>query len=212
MTDDSELLRRYAQEKSESAFAELVQRKAGLVYSAALRQVNGDMPLAQDVTQAVFIDLARKASSIGSRPVLTSWLYVSTRYAATKAWRAKQRREARELEAQRMHDVDAGPENEADWSKLKPLLDEAMCELPDRDRTAILMRYFDGKPFAEMGAMLGIGESSARMKTERALEKLRESGRIPATFEVVYGHAWKGEPRTTPEGHAIVRVARPRSR
>lgn len=173
MTDDSELLRRYAQEKSESAFAELVQRKAGLVYSAALRQVGGDMLLAQDVTQTVFIDLARKAGPVSSRPVLTSWLYVSTRFAALKALRAKRRREARELEAQRMHDVDTAADREADWSKLRPLIDDAMCELPERDRSAILMRYFDGKPFAEMAASLGIGESSARVKTERALEKLR---------------------------------------
>src|SRR5438477_604302 len=70
MIDDSELLRRFAHQRSESAFTELVQRKAGLVYSAALRQVGGDVMLAQDVSQSVFIDLARKAAQLSERPVL----------------------------------------------------------------------------------------------------------------------------------------------
>ena len=173
MIDDSELLGRYARERSESAFAELVQRQAGLVYSAALRQVGGDTALAQDVSQSVFIDLARKAEHLAGRPVLASWLYTSTRFAALKAVRTKQRREIREQEAHTMQEIERESMNEADWEKLRPLLDEEICELPELDRTAVLMRYFEGQPFAAMGAKLGIGESSARMRAERALEKLR---------------------------------------
>lgn len=173
MTDDAELLRRYARERTESAFTELVQRHAGLVYSAALRQVGGDRALAQDVSQSVFTDLARKAASLCSRPVLVSWLYTSTRFAALKALRGRQRRQLHEQEAHAMHDIEQGELSIADWEQVRPLIDQAVCGLPEEDRAAILMRYFENQPFAAIGARLGIGENSARMRTERALEKLR---------------------------------------
>ncbi|MEO5960160.1 MAG: sigma factor, partial [Opitutaceae bacterium] len=129
MIDDAELLRRYARDRSEEAFAELVQRHAGLVYSAALRQVGGDAQLAQDVSQNVFIDLARKAGALTDRPMLASWLYTSTRFAALKALRTKQRREIREQEAYIMQEIERAGANEADWEKLRPLLDGEMCDL-----------------------------------------------------------------------------------
>jgi RNA polymerase sigma factor (sigma-70 family) len=175
MIDDSELLRRYATERSESAFSELVQRKSGLVYSAALRQVGGDRALAQDVCQSVFVDLAHKARQLADRPVLTSWLYTSTRFAALKAVRSRHRRQIREQEAQAMQDIERDALTADDWDKLRPILDSAICDLPEHDRGPILMRYFDGQPFAEMGKRLGIAENSARMRAERALEKLRSS-------------------------------------
>ncbi len=173
MTDDVELLRRFVNERSDSAFTELVKRKAGLVYSAALRQVNGDTLLAQDVSQAVFIDLARKASQLTDRPELTSWLYTSTRFAALTALREKQRRHRREQEAHTMEEIERPAVSDADWEKVRPLLDDAMADLSDNDRSAVLMRYFEGQPFAMMGEQFGIGESSARMRAERALDKLR---------------------------------------
>jgi RNA polymerase sigma factor (sigma-70 family) len=175
MTDDSALLRRFVTERSESAFAELVQSKAGLVYSAALRQVAGDTQLAQDVSQSVFIDLARKAPELTGRTELTSWLYTSTRFAALNALRQKLRRELREKEAHLMEEIERSSLSDADWDKLRPLLDSAICELPEQDRSAVLMRYFETLPYAEMGQKLGIGESSARMRAERALDKLRVS-------------------------------------
>lgn len=173
MIDDSELLRRYARERSEDAFAELVQRQAGLVYFAALRQVGGDQLLAQDVSQSVFIDLARKAGQLADRPVLASWLYTSTRFAALKALRERQRRQIREQEAQTMQAIDRDSAHDAEWAQVRPTIDSAICDLPEPDRAAILMRYFEGQPFAAMGERLGIGESSARMRAERALDKLR---------------------------------------
>lgn len=173
MTDDSELLRRYVKERSQTAFAELVQRKAGLVYSAALRQVGGDTLLAQDVSQGVFIDLARKAGELCGRAELSSWLYTSTRFAALNALREKHRRQIREIEAHIMQEIERSPVTEADWEKIRPLLDSALCGLPEQDRSAVLMRYFESQPFAAMGEKLGIGESSARMRAERALDKLR---------------------------------------
>ena len=85
MLTDAELLRRCAEETSEAAFAELVQRNGDLVYSAALRQVGGDAHRAQDVAQVVFTTLARKAASLTKHPVLAGWLYTTTRLAAGRA-------------------------------------------------------------------------------------------------------------------------------
>lgn len=100
MPPDSELLSLYAETGSEEAFAEVVRRHVDLVYSAALRQVNGDSHLAHDVAQAVFTDLARKATALCKREVLTGWLYTSTHFAAAKAVRAERRRRTHEQEAQ----------------------------------------------------------------------------------------------------------------
>src|SRR5882672_7921209 len=100
---DGELLRPYAEEKSEGAFAELVRRRVNLVYSVALRQCGGDASLAGDVTQKVFADLARKAQGLSRRAVLTGWLYRSAQFAASDLVRAERRRRAREEEAQTMN-------------------------------------------------------------------------------------------------------------
>src|ERR1700761_5685031 len=96
MTPDCELLREFARTNSEDAFAELVKRHVNLVYSAALRQVNGDAHLAQDVTQSVFSDLARKAAWLSRRQSLSGWLYTSAHFAAAKVIRAETRRRNRE--------------------------------------------------------------------------------------------------------------------
>jgi RNA polymerase sigma factor (sigma-70 family) len=172
MTSDCDLLRRYAETNSEEAFAELVRRHLDLVYSAALRQVNGDAHLAQDVTQSVFTDLARKAESLSRRLVLTGWLYTSAHFAAAKAVRAERRRRAHEQEAQTMRELH-DPTPDLDWSKLRPVLDEAMHQLKEADREAILLRYFEQRQLAEIGARLGVSENTARMRVERALDKLR---------------------------------------
>lgn len=175
MNDDATLLRRYALDRSESAFAELVQRQTPLVYSAALRQVGGDRALAAEVCQSVFVDLARKARELADRPVIASWLYTSTRFAALKALRAQRRRQAREQEAYAMQETDRDTLSAADWEKVRPLLDSAICNLAEHDRAPILLRYFEARPYAEMSARLGIPENSARMRAERALEKLRSA-------------------------------------
>jgi RNA polymerase sigma factor (sigma-70 family) len=171
MTPDSELLRRYAQTRSEDAFAELVRRHVHLVYSAALRQVNGDVHLAQDVAQTVFTDLARKAGSLARRASLTGWLYTSAHFAATKMVRTEIRRRDREEKFMREPISEAAPG--ADWEKLRPVLDDVLHELKESDRDAILLRYFENRPFAEVSTKLGLNENAARMRVDRALEKLR---------------------------------------
>ena len=177
MTPDSELLRRYARTNSEDAFAELVRRHVNLVYSAALRQVNGDAHLAQDVAQTVFTDLARKAGSLARRETLTGWLYTSAHFAAAKIARTENRRRDREekfmREPTKIRAEEAASPERADWEKLRPVLDDAMHELKETDREAILLRYFENRQFAEVGAKLGLNENAARMRVERALEKLR---------------------------------------
>jgi RNA polymerase sigma factor (sigma-70 family) len=172
MTTDSELLRQFARTNSEDAFAELVKRHVNLVYSAALRQVNGDEHLAKDVAQTVFTDLARKADSLSRRESLTGWLYTSAHFAAAKIVREENRRRDREEKFMREPTSETAPD--ADWEKLRPTLDDAMHELKETDREAVLLRYFENRQFAEVGAKLGLNENAARMRVERALEKLRD--------------------------------------
>jgi RNA polymerase sigma factor (sigma-70 family) len=171
MQPDNELLRQYAQGHSEEAFAELVRRHVNLVYSAALRQVGGDAHLAHDVAQSVFTDLARKAGPLSRRESVSGWLYTSAYFAANKIVRSETRRREREEQFMREPAQDTTPE--ADWEKLRPTLDAVMHELKETDREAVLLRYFENRAFAEVGAKLNVNENAARMRVERALEKLR---------------------------------------
>ena len=172
MMDDSALLHRYAEERSEEAFAELVRRHIGLVYHAALRQTGGDTTLAEDATQAVFTDLARKARVLAQRPVITGWLYTSTRFAAAKARRTERRRQVREQEAQLMHELNQDTGSATEWERLRPVIDDALHALDERDREAVLLRFFEGRPFAEIGAKLSLTEDTARVRVGRALDKM----------------------------------------
>lgn len=168
--DDPELLRRYAETGSEEAFAELVRRRIGLVYSVALRHTR-DTHRAEDVTQAVFAALARKAGELSRRPVLLGWLYRSAQFAASDAVRVAVRRQTRGQEAHTMQQI-ASETPDPEWEKLRPVLDEALNEMDERDRDAVLLRYFDNQPFAAIGARLRLSENAARMRVDRALEKL----------------------------------------
>ena len=124
-TEDIQLLREYADSRSEAAFAELVQRHVGLVYSAAARQVH-DTGLAEDVTQAVFILLARKARSLRRGTRLSGWLYRTARFAASSALRTESRRKKTERESAQMETNSA---EQGVWEQLAPFLDEAMAKL-----------------------------------------------------------------------------------
>ena len=166
-----ELLREYASRQSEPAFEALAARHVGLVHSAALRQVR-DPGLAEEITQTVFIILARKAGSLGPKTILPGWLYRTTRYVAAAALKVQRRRERREQEA---HMLSTPNEIQADavWEQLAPLLDDAMAQLRDQDRDALVLRYFQNKSLRDVGAALGLDEYAAQKRVGRALEKLR---------------------------------------
>jgi RNA polymerase sigma factor (sigma-70 family) len=172
MTDDAELLRCYAEEKSDEAFGELVRRHIDFVYAAALRQARGNAPLAQDVTQSVFTDLARKSSQLARHEVVVGWLHTATRFAVAKAIRSESRRIAREQEAFAMNEARHESGAPIDWERLHPVLDAVLGELKERERAAILLRFFEKLPLAEVGAKLALTESAARSCVDRALEKM----------------------------------------
>jgi RNA polymerase sigma factor (sigma-70 family) len=177
---DMELLARYTRQHSsrrnpmeadtEDAFADLVRRHLGLVYSAALRQVRS-LQLAEEVAQSVFIDLARSAAKLKPDTILTAWLYQVTRRTAIDVVRREASRQLREQIATEMNAMNA---TAANWTHIEPLLDEAMHALDDTDRTAVLLRYFENKSLREVGATLGTSENAAQKRLGRAVERLRE--------------------------------------
>jgi RNA polymerase sigma factor (sigma-70 family) len=170
MSDDMTLVREYAQSNSEQAFATLVSRHINLVYSVAMRQVS-DPHLAEEVAQAVFILLARKASTLNPQTILCGWLCRTARYISGRALRTERRRQFREQEAQ-MQPIT----NESDstvWNQIAPLLDEALSGLGEKEHDAIVLRFFDGKELKWVGAAIGTTEDGARMRVNRAVDKLR---------------------------------------
>jgi len=167
---DFELLSRYTRNHSEDAFAEIVRRHLGLVYSAALRQLRCSQ-LAGEVAQSTFIKLAREARRLAPDTIVSAWLYQVTRHEAIDVTRRDARRKLREqvsTELTAMHATDS------DWTHIEPLLDEAMHALAKTDRAAVLLRYFENKSLREVGAALGISENAAQKRLGRALERLRE--------------------------------------
>ena len=173
MIADTELLRRYVEERSEPAFAALVQRHLGLVYSVALRRVGGDAHLAEDVAQQVFVDLARKGRLLINRATLAGWLYAGAHVASAAIVRRERRRKTRELQAQSMHATDSNCVTDGELTRVRPLVDEAFISLKDGEREAIALRFFEQRSLAEVGLALHVTEEAARKRVDRAVDKLR---------------------------------------
>jgi uncharacterized protein (TIGR03435 family) len=167
---DMELLRRYVHQNSEDAFGELVRRHVELVYSAALRKT-GQPQDAEELTQAAFLLLAQKASRLHANTVLSGWLYQTVRLVAANFLRAKIQRLRREQEAV-VNTIADEIESEV-WPQIVPLLEDCMGKLGEKDRNAVLLRFFNGKSFREVGSELGLSENAARKRVNHALEKLR---------------------------------------
>ena len=168
---DAELLEDFTRNRSEAAFAAIVGRYVGLVHSVALRHT-AVPEQTQDITQAVFIILARKAGSLGRKTVLSGWLYHTARLTAANYQRAESRRIRREQEAYMQSIMEAGATPV--WDEVSPQLDGAMAKLGTADRDALVLRYFENQSLTQVGAALGIEERAAQKRVGRALEKLRK--------------------------------------
>ena len=168
--EDFELLRQYVERGSESAFADLVARHTDMVYSSAVRQV-GRGGMADEVTQAVFILLMRKADRLPPGTVIGAWLFKATRYTSMNALRAQARRRRHEQEAAAMANTRNTPD--VGWARIAPMLDEAIARLSPTDRAAIVLRYLERRSLADVGATLGVSENAAHMRVQRATEKMR---------------------------------------
>jgi len=165
-----ELLRQFAQQHDQQAFAQVVAEHIDMVYSACLRQV-GDRHLAEEVTQAVFVILAKKAASLGDNVVLGAWLHKTARYAALNALKMERRRRIHERKAAEIA-MEMRRSGER-WVGMSGLLDEGIARLADNDRSAIMLRFFEKRSVADVGAALGVSEDAAGMRISRALDKLR---------------------------------------
>ena len=170
MTDSRTLLAEYVKDGSELAFRELVTRYVDLVYSAAVRLVGEDRHLAEDVAQTVFADLARLARRLSKDVLLGGWLHRHTCFVAATLLRGERRRRARERQAIEMNALQ--DHSEGNMALVGPVLDEAINQLGAPDRTAILLRFFEQRDFRAVGEALGSSEDAARMRVNRALEKL----------------------------------------
>lgn len=175
--NDLELMRSYVRNGSEAAFAELAGRYAGLVYSAAMRHLHNAQD-AEDITQAVFLLLARKARGLGSGVVLPAWLLRATHYASKTLLRGRVRRQRHEAKAATMNKTtpggsggfkDTGP----DWDRVAPLLDEAIASLGTSSRDALVLRFFQDNSYREVAKRLSIAEPAARQRVGRGVEQLR---------------------------------------
>lgn len=168
---DLELLKEYVQHHSEEAFATLVARHIDMVYSVAQRQV-ANPHHAQEITQAVFVILARKSDTLGKETILAGWLHRTTRLTALRFLRSEIRRVHREQEAYMQ--TFPNQETEADiWAHVSPLLEEAIDGLREKERNAVVLRFLEGKGLREIGLALGTSEDAAQKLVSRAVEKLR---------------------------------------
>jgi len=185
--NDIELLAQYARENSEAAFATLVERHLNLPYSVALRHV-GNPHAAEEVTQVVFIILAKKARSLSTKTILSGWLYQTARLASANYLRTEIRRQQREQEAH-MQSIPSESANDLAWKQIAPYLDEAISILRSKDRDALLLRYFENKSLREVGDTMGLQERAAQKRVNRAVEKLRGGSKrgISLTTAIIAG-------------------------
>jgi RNA polymerase sigma factor (sigma-70 family) len=170
--DDATLLKDYVETGSQDAYGQLVSRHINFVYAAALRNVH-DRHVAEEITQAVFIVLARKASTLRHEAVLSSWLLSTCRYASLGHMKMAARRRRHERRAAEMAKTVWEEEAESQWPQYEGDLDAALASLREGDRKAVMLRFYEHKSFDEIATILGTAEEAARKRVSRAVEKLR---------------------------------------
>ncbi len=170
--EDKQLLQRFVRDNSQEAFAALTARYLNLVYAVCRREM-GDSDAAEDVTQAVFLILARKAPGLGRNVVLSGWLFQTARFAAKNARLTAQRRAAYEQKAAEALMEQQTETEDEQWAEIEPLLNQSLAALKAGERECVLLRFFQGASFAEVGASLGLSEDAARKRVTRSLEKMR---------------------------------------
>jgi RNA polymerase sigma factor (sigma-70 family) len=166
--DTQELLAAFVRDRSEAAFRELVMRYVDLVYSTALRLVEGDAHRARDVSQIVFADLAKMAAKLAEGTRLGGWLHRHTCFVARTIMRGERRRLARERQAVEMNALN----DDHGLAQIAPILDEAIQELGPDDRDAILLRFFERRSLRSVGEALGINENVAQKRVAQAVHEL----------------------------------------
>jgi len=184
--DDWALLSRYVQTGCQASFGRIVERHSPWVFGLSLRAVR-DRHLAEDVTQAVFIILARKAATIREGTPLSGWLFKTSRFAVNDALKRRTRMKNRENRFAEFFkaavgvnggssraNLEAQGANAAATDELSQTLDEAVACLSESDRQAVLLRFYEGKLLAEVGVILGVSEEAAKKRVARAVEKLRK--------------------------------------
>jgi RNA polymerase sigma factor (sigma-70 family) len=169
-TDDKELLRQFVEGGSDDAFAALVVRHINLVYSVALRRV-GNPHGAEEVTQAVFITLAKKAPGLAGSGALSTWLFQTTRFTAGNFIRSESRRARREQEAYVQSTLNEPAQDV--WPQIAPLLEDAVAALNEKDRRAVVLRFYENRNLREVGLALEASEAAAEKRVARAVEKMR---------------------------------------
>lgn len=164
--NDASLLAAWCAEGSDAAFAALARRYGGLLYHAARRRTGRD-DLAAEAAQNSLLILARKAPRLGHLADLSGWLHRTACYEAAKLLRREQRHHAR------MKNLPLPDDDDASWKDAAPLLDQAIDELPEKDRQVIFLRYFDGLSFEQMSRQFGGEPAAWRQRGSRAVERLR---------------------------------------
>lgn len=170
---DFELLQRFTREGDQPAFADVVRRHLDLVYGTAMRKVE-DAGAAQEVAQNVFAALARKAWQFASDDSLPAWLHKAALLEAKSWLRGELGRRRREEAAATLGTTMNPSEAEPALHALVPLLDEALLSLREKDRTALLLRFYESQSLRDVGAAFGVSEDTAQKRVQSALEKLAE--------------------------------------
>ncbi|BDS07261.1 hypothetical protein NT6N_23010 [Oceaniferula spumae] len=169
---DTALLKLWVQQRDEPAFHELVRRHSAFVHRAA-RGVCGDDTLAADACQLTFITLAKKATSLLTRPTLAGWLHTTAVMHSRNLIRARKRDSDKNNKFHThmaIHDPSQLPDHYHEGSEH---LDVALSELSQRDREALLLRYYQACSVSETAELLGIATHAAQKRLSRALERLR---------------------------------------